>query len=160
LQALFTRLVLVKSHLVLLPVRFTRVLPDFSPEFDREERRSPHVIIKYRLAIRTKVLGRYYYSFQTVAGLPKLWVKEHSSRLKSMRIIEGLIPSMINRKTMPGNRAGFSDLVKTSHRLLSANSHYHDDPDYVQKGRSVYRDMSLISAAIVGGTVLDVDQHF
>jgi len=149
------------SRLVAVPIYRHEVEEDFAPEFDREERRAPHFITTYQLAIDTKWCTGHSYDCYRPDSLSLVWSDKKDVRmLAKIRMIDGLLPTITNRKTRAGPRSSFAELVKTSHRLLSANSHYHDDPEYVKKGGSCYYDMSLVAAALVGGSVVDVEKSF
>lgn len=148
------------SELVMFPVRLYKDDGDFAPEFDREEFKQPTRLVQYQVAVHVKHLGFHYY-YLDAQNLPAQWRDERrNDLLKKVVINDGLTATVLNRKTLLGDRKFVRDTLSTTLRLLSANPHYHESARYLTKGRSVYRDMALVFGAVVMRSVEEANEHF
>jgi hypothetical protein len=61
---------------------------------------------------------------------------------------------------MLGGLSQRAETLSTTLRMLSSNPHYHECPEYLARGRSIYRDMALVFGAVVTRSVSHDNEHF
>lgn len=151
----------VYARLVAVPIKdkvFSSI--DFSPEFDRDERFAPQHYVQYQIMTDVKILGCHIYSTNSNL-VPVPWHDEKDpSGLKKVVLNVPLISTILNRKTMLAPTARPFETLATALRLLSANAQYCEAPKYLAKGRSVYRDMSLVFGAVIMRSVSQTNEVF
>lgn len=148
------------TELVMIPVDILVCNEDFTPEFDRREKRHQQDWIRYALYVHMVIGDKHYYTRRS-DQMPEHFIsKRNPARLKTVVVNRGLIPTTYNRKTMVARKDTPEDVVQTVARLLSSNPHYAECPTYLADGRSVYRDMMLISTAVVTEDCYMPSQYF
>jgi len=147
-------------RLVAIPLRSYNKGKRFFPDFDREDKKYVPKFKQYQLFVETRFFTMRHYQM-TADDLSHHWLSDKPGRkLKKVVLSEGLISTALNRKTMIGARINPAENLSTMLRLLSANPHYAENPNYIRKGRSIYRDMALVCGAVVTRDVYHDNQHF